>query len=256
MKVMLVPSAVAQEEGSQLQFLSSYLINETLAIDAGALGLYRTPQEQARVKHILISHTHIDHIATLPIFLENVYNTEPDCVTLHGSAAVLETLQHDIFNNRIWPDFISLSSKGLPFLKLSTLKPGEPVELEGLNITPIPVNHVVPTLGFVIQDQRATVLIPSDTAATEEIWQCANAAPNLKAVFLEASFPDAMAALAEQSKHLTPAGFARELSKLQRPVDLFAVHIKSLFRPQIVKELLALGLPNMSPARPGHEYEF
>jgi ribonuclease BN (tRNA processing enzyme) len=253
-RIALLPSATSAE--SEVQFLTSYLINDTLALDAGSIGLYKTPRDQARIKHVLISHTHMDHIASLPIFLENVFNRGPECVTIHGSETVLETLQRDLFNDRLWPDFVALAPHGIRFLKMNTLRPGEPIELEGLKITPVPVNHVVPTLGFVIEDGNATVVIPSDTGPTEVIWQLANRASNLKAVFLEACFPNSMTALAEGAKHLTATMFAREVKKIERPVPLLAMHIKPVFRAQIVQELQALGLANLSIARIGFDYEF
>ena len=195
-------------------------------------------------------------MASLPIFLENVYGTQPDCVTVYGTEAVLTALREDLFNDRIWPDFVRLSTAESPFLKLQRLEPGQTVECDGLRVTPVLVNHVVPTVGFVIEDPSATVVISSDTGPTEELWEHANAAPNLRAVFLEASFPDAMAPLADISKHLTPALFAREIKKLRRPATVIAVHIKPRFRVQIMMELKALGLPNLEIGQPGRPYSF
>ncbi len=256
MKVTLVPSSIAWAGEEPSQYLISYLLNETLAIDAGSLGVYGTPQSQAKIKHVLISHTHIDHTATLPIFLENAYEAKADCVTVHGSDAVLASLRNDIFNDRTWPDFVALSEGIAPFLKLERLEPGQPVELEGLKITPVEVNHVVPTMGFLVEDATAAVVIASDTGPTEELWRVANAAPHLKAVFLEAAFPDAMSELAGIAKHLTPALFGLEVQKLSKPVEIIAVHIKARFRAQILTELAALGLPNLEIGEFGKAYEW
>src|SRR5438132_2429222 len=115
-KVTLVPSSVSGRSHQEPQFLTSLLINDTLAVDAGCLGLFGTAGEQAKVKHILITHTHIDHIGSLPMFVENAYEARPECVTIHGSEAVLDCLQSDIFNDRVWPDLINLSTKDAPFL--------------------------------------------------------------------------------------------------------------------------------------------
>jgi ribonuclease BN (tRNA processing enzyme) len=238
------------------QYLISYLINDTIAIDAGSLGLYGSPQRQAAIKHVLISHTHIDHTATLPIFIENAYDARSECVTIHGSDAVLESLRRDIFNDRTWPDFVALSQGALRFLNLSRLEPGRPLELDGLKITPVPVNHVVPTLGFLIEDEHSAVVIASDTGPTESLWQHANAAPHLDAVFLEAAFPNAMAELADLSKHLTPELFGREIRKLNKPVDVVAVHIKARFRDQIVAELEGLELPRLEIGEFGKAYHW
>ncbi len=256
MKVILVPSSVSPEAPSQVQYLTSFLLGDALAIDAGCIGLYRTPTEQARIKHVLLSHTHMDHIASLPTFLENVYDLQQECVTIHGSEAVLDSLRHDLFNDRVWPDFIAMSARGRPFLKLATLHSGQPLELEGMRITPVSVNHAVPTLGFLVEDKNAGIVIPSDTGPTEEIWQRANQMPNLKAVFLETCFPNAMSEIADKSQHLIPATFALEVAKIKRPVAIIAIHIKPPFYTKVAQELQALGLANLTMARFGEAYEF
>ncbi len=256
MKVTLVPSSVSPEDAGHVQFLTSYLIGESVAIDAGCIGLYGMPQDQAHIKHVLLTHTHMDHIASLPTFIENVYDTGGDCVTIHGSDAVLESLRRDLFNGRVWPDFIALSAQGVPLLKLSTLRAGKPVQIGGLKITPVPVRHIVPTMGFIIEDEASAVVIPSDTGPTDEIWQRANDLPHLKAVFLETCFPNAMADVAARAEHLTPATFALEVRKITRPAALIAMHIKPLYYAQVVHELRALGLPNLTMARFGDPYLF
>jgi ribonuclease BN (tRNA processing enzyme) len=238
------------------QYLTSFLVNDTVAIDAGSLGLFGTPHDQARVKHVFLSHTHIDHIASLPVFLENVYEAKADCVTVYGSDTVLDSLQRDIFNNRVWPDFIALSSSEAPFLRLQRLESGKPVEVDGLRVTPVAVDHAVPTMGFIVADAGAAVVFPSDTGPTDEIWERANQEPNLRAVFLEVTFPNAMAKLAAVSKHHTPATFAEDVKKLRRPVQLIAIHLKPASADHVVSELKALGLPNLELRRIGEAYHF
>ncbi|MDR3633571.1 MAG: 3',5'-cyclic-nucleotide phosphodiesterase [Isosphaeraceae bacterium] len=254
MKVTIVPSSIASAGEEPSQYLISYLFNDTLAIDAGSLGLYGTPHAQAQIQHVLISHTHIDHTATLPIFIENAYEGKADCVTVHGSDAVLESLRHDMFNDRTWPDFVALSQGAAPFLKLARLEAGQTVELAGLRITPVAVNHVVPTLGFLVEDESVAVLIASDTGPTEELWRLANGSSKLKAVFLEAAFPNELAELASISKHLTPSLFGAEVRKLTRDATVVAVHIKARFRTAVLEELRALELPNLEIGVQGKVY--
>jgi cAMP phosphodiesterase len=258
--ITLVPSSVAADEGVSHQFLSSYLVNDTLAVDAGCLGLYQGPRTQARIKDVLISHTHMDHIASLPLLVENSFQAQRQCITIHGSLPVLESLRRDIFNDRVWPDFVALSAPDAPFMKLELLEPGQTVELENLRITAVAVDHVVPTCGFILDDGNAAVVIASDTGPTEELWRRASRFPNLKGAFLEASFPDGLADLADLSKHLTPATFAREVQKLtaagHHPVPVIAVHIKACYQAQIVAELQGLGLPMLEIGQMGKTYVF
>jgi cAMP phosphodiesterase len=256
-KITLAPSAVSETGEPRLQYLTSFLINDTIAVDAGSLGLLGTPQEQARIKHVLITHTHIDHVGSLPIFVENIYQDGPsEPVTIYGSAPVLDSLQKDIFNDRIWPDFINLSKVNSPFLKLETIEAGKTIRLNGLSITPVPVNHVVPTLGLVIEEKNAAIVIVSDTGPTDAIWERASATPNLKAIFLEATFPNELGWLAEVSKHLTPSLFAGEIQKLKKQATIIAVHIKARHREQVIKELKALAMPNLEIGQFGRAYTF
>lgn len=251
MEVTLLPSAP-----SGRQFLTSYLINGTVAVDAGSLGLMGGPADQARVKHVFLTHTHLDHLATLPLFLDNAYTGTADCVTVHGTAPVLDCLRRDLFNDRLWPDFVRLSEGLPPYLRLHEIRPGIPVEAAGLRVTPVEVNHLVPTVGYVVDDGKAAIAVPSDTGPTEEIWRVAARAPNLSAVFLEATFPDAMAWLADVSRHLTPALLAAEVRKLGRDVRWLAVHLHPRFHEQVASELAALGLAGLEIADPGRPYIF
>jgi cAMP phosphodiesterase len=256
-KVTLVPSSVGDSDPSQRQFLTSYVIDDVLAVDAGCLGFWGAPEDQARIKNVLISHSHIDHIASLPIFVENAYEGKGDCVTIYASEQVLASLRTDLFNERIWPDFIALSKNNeKPFLKVETLEPGKPLALGGLRITGIPVNHVVPTLGFIVDDGNSAIVISSDTGPTEALWQHAKTLPNLKAVFLEVTFPEHMAWLAKLSEHLTPVTFGQQLQKLGKQVPVIAVHIKARFRAQVIQELQKLGMPNIQIGKFGTPYSF
>jgi ribonuclease BN (tRNA processing enzyme) len=254
-KVTLLPSTVTTS-ATACQFLTTFLIDDVVAIDAGSLGLLASAEEQARVKHVFLSHTHMDHIGSLPIFIENGLGAGADCVTIHASETVLDCLHRDVFNDRLWPDLFRLAPPDAPFLRVETLRPGIPVEVAGLRITPVEVDHLVPTLGLIVEGPGATVVIAGDTGPTEALWERTNAAANLKAVFLEVAFPEGMAWLADTAKHLTPELFAREVGKIRPGVPVLAVHIKPKFFEQIAGELDALGLDSVAICEPGRTYHF
>lgn len=253
MRIELLPSSVPSSES---QFLVSFLINDAVAIDAGPLGLVADLDRQRRVRHVFLTHEHVDHIATLPIFLENVYEPGPACVELLAAADLLESLQRDIFNGRVWPDFFSLSIENDRFVQATSVAAGASVERAGLTITPLPVAHSVDTLGFLVDDGRAAVAVPSDTGPADLLWDMLAAAPRLDAVFLEVSFPNSMAELAAATGHHCPATFAVEIRKLGRQVRWIVVHRKPRFAREIAAELATLALPNVELVIPGHRYEF
>jgi cAMP phosphodiesterase len=240
---------------SDLQFLVSFLINDEVAIDAGAIGLLADLRRQRRVKHVFITHEHLDHIATLPIFLENVYDPGPECVEVLASREVLGFLHDDMFNGRVWPDFIDLSRPNDAFVKTTAIEPLRPITRAGLTITPVPVSHGIDTTGLVVDDGQSAVAFPSDTGPTECFWKQLASLDRLTAVFLEASFPRSLADLAAITGHLSTATFADEIGKLPRQVRWIVVHRKARYAAQIASELENLGLANVELVRPGHVYE-
>jgi len=254
MRVVQLPSCAGSD--APFQYLASFVINDAVALDAGSLGFWGDVGQQARVRHVLLTHAHLDHLASLPMLLENVFTEGANPVNVYGTADVLHALQADVFNDRIFPDFIRISQSDIPFLKLHLLVPGETVTVAGSRITPIPVDHVVPTVAFLVRDDTATIAYVTDTAPTTAIWGELKREANLKAVFLEATFPKSMNWLAEISKHLSTETFALEVEKIPPGVPVYAIHLKAKFRGETVAELAALGMPRVSVCEPGRVYEF
>ena len=252
MKIEYIASAVGM--AAPHQFLTSFVIDDRVAIDAGAIGVVSPPSRQKRIRHVFLSHSHIDHVATLPLFLDNVYDPHGDCVRVYASPAVQDCLRRDVFNDRLWPD-LTLMSDPTPFVQFETLHDDQPIQIDDLQITPITVDHVVPCFAFLIEGSDAAAAIVTDTGPTHAVWERIQAAENLGAVFLEASFPSSLQWLADKSKHLTPAQFLVEIAKLDRVVPVYAIHLKPVFHDQMVSELMSLGLKNLEIAEPGREYE-
>ena len=232
------------------QYLTTYLINDSVAIDAGCLGLLSPVASQRSVKHLFLSHSHLDHLATLPTFLDNVFQSGDDCPTIYASRDVWDCLHRDMFNDRLWPDLARLGKEGIQFYHEAELSSEVPVSAGGLTITPVTVDHTVSTLGFLIEDEYSAVIIASDTGPTDRLWEVVENSPSrqkLRMVFLECSFPNDFEWLAEKSKHLCPKLFSIEIAKLSPtpPFQTVAVHLKAMLEESIRTELEALQIPNL-----------
>lgn len=243
MEVQIIGSS--PDSPRTIQHTSSYMVNGTVVIDAGAIGFWRTPQAQSTVRHILLTHSHMDHIASLPIFLDNAYDPDTEPVTLHATEESLAALRDHIFNDRIWPDFFRMKPGGRPFVNVSVIRLGEMVEVEGLRILPVPVNHLVPTVGYIVTDGRSTAVFGGDSGPTQQIWSAAREFVEPRTAFVESSFPNAMRRLAELSLHLTPELVGLECGKMPPMKNVFIVHVKPRFREAIEAELTALGIPGL-----------
>ena len=223
-----------------------FLLNGTLLVDAGTISSALSLEEQKRIRHILLSHLHFDHIKGLPTLADNLGEHATTPIVVAGLPDVIEGLHRHIFNSDVYPDFFSIPSLSAPVLTPQHLKGGQSYSFSGIGITPILVNHTVPTTGFLVQDSDSAFLYSGDTYATDELWHEARRLSHLKAAFIECSYPNALEQLARTSKHLTPALLSQELLKLNRPdIIVYAYHLKPTYKPRIVNELLRLKLPNL-----------
>lgn len=254
MRVTLLGSSVS--DSAHRQYVTSFLVNESVAIDAGCLGFWGTPQDQEAVRHVFLTHAHADHTASLPIFLENAWTPAETCPIVYGSADTLEAVQKHILNNKMWPDFVAISKTMPPFLRVCPLQGEVPAHADGLMITPVPVNHVIPTFAYVVSDGESAVIFAADSGPTERLWEIAHRTPRVRAVFLEACFPNAMTRLAEVSLHMTPEMFGREAAKMPKGTTIIAVHIKVRYRKQVIEELHDLRLPNLEIGECEKAYNF
>jgi ribonuclease BN (tRNA processing enzyme) len=236
------------------QYVSSYLIDGVVAVDAGSLGLWGDPAQQSRVRHVFLTHVHIDHLASLPIFIENVFNVQTPPVVVYGSRETLHALRTHLFNDVIWPDFIRLSRPERPFFVTRELNAETPIEVDGLQVVPVQVSHNIPTFGYIFTDGKSTVIFGADSGPTDRIWHLAGQFPEPRTVVLEAAFPDAMVQLAHVSAHLTPALVKLEAEKMPAVRRIVAVHLKVRFRQEIERELLSLNLNGLVVGECGSVY--
>ena len=258
MKIKLLPSTIdADGRATPEQRLSCFVIDDRVALDAGSIAISLSDSQRETVRDVIVTHPHMDHIATLPIYVDDLFATLTEPVRVHATEEVIRMLERDVFNGTVYPPFHKFSNERTRVMEFVTLEPFRPARVAHLTVTPVPVHHIVPTVGLVLTDGRATVGFSSDTSATEEFWHVVNREPRVDALLIEASFPNSLAKLADVSGHLTPDALGRELSKLaHRDLDILAMHLKPSFRLRLIEELEALGVPRLSVMEPGREYEW
>jgi ribonuclease BN (tRNA processing enzyme) len=258
MRIRLLPSTF-DERGvaTSEQHLTCYLVNDFLAVDAGSLALATTTEQKQKIRNIIITHPHLDHIASLPIYIDDLFENLREPICVYATPETIEILEKDIFNWNVYPRFSELSNEYGKIMEFIPISVREEFSIGDLRLKAIPVNHPVQTVGLIISDLRTTVGFSSDTSETDEFWEFLNREPRLRALLIEASFPDELTELAIVSNHLTPKSLFSELKKLRtKDIDILAVHLKPTYREKIIRELKSLSLENLGVMQNNKDYEW
>jgi cAMP phosphodiesterase len=256
LQVQLLPTSHGDD--SHAQPLTSFLINDTIALDAGSLGFALSAERLASIEHVVLTHPHLDHTASLPLAVDAAYPFLKKPIQIHGTAPTLASVRRHLFNEEVWVDFTDfpLIGTNTPCLQWIPFEPRQAFDLKGLRFTPIPVNHKVPTVGFIVESATDAVLFTSDTWTTQEIWSVGSRVGNLRAVFIECSYPDEMADLAQQALHLTPKLMSVEIAKLNRKLSVYCVHLKPALWPAILRQLAMYADQGVEPVEIGRVYSW
>ncbi len=252
---------------------TSFLIDERISIDAGAVCRSLTLEEQVKIDHMLISHSHMDHVKDLALLADQVIGCRGQPVMLHCGPETAETLRASYFNNYLWPDFTKIPTPQAPVMQIQVHEPVLPFRIPALaaaaqeapplagaeyEVRYIPVSHPVESMAMIIKGPTGSILYTSDTGPTKQLWQLANDTEDLRGMFVELSFPNQMQALADVAGHFTPQTLEAEMKKVVRRDDipLFIYHLKPSFYEVTKNELQALHLKNMHLVELTDEFVF
>lgn len=230
---------VLGSSGAELPGYNSpaFLVDGKVLLDAGTIGTSLGESEQWEVRHIMITHSHLDHIKAIPFLADNiVIKQRKHSVSLYGTKETLKILRDNLLNDKLWPDFTKISASIDPVLKMTTIVPGRPFIVNGYSVTAYSVSHTVPAVGYIMRDSSGrTLLYTGDTGPTKQIW---TASHNVHVMIIEVSFPNSMGDLAIKTGHLTPALLGLEIDKMNhRPEKILITHIKPQYTARIRKEL-------------------
>jgi cAMP phosphodiesterase len=256
-KLRLLPSSFDNDgSASAKQHLTCLVVNDRVAIDAGSLAMGATDAERASVRDVVLSHAHLDHIAGLPLFLDDLFSTLIEPVRIHASKEVIEVLERDVFNWSVYPRFSELRNGSGPVVEYVPFSNGAEFSIGDLSIKPLNVNHKVPSSGFILREGDTNVAITGDTFSMGDFWDEVEITGPLSSMLIECAFPDELGDLAAMSHHLTPSSLRLELERASLAECLiYVVNIKPAFRLQVVSQLEELGMPNLKVLEVGRIYE-
>jgi len=206
---------------------TSFLIDHDILLDAGTGVGDLSLAELSLIDHIYLTHSHLDHIASIPFLVDTVGGMRTGGpLTVHATRETIEILKNHMFNWTIWPDFTQVPTPEAPFMRYAEIELGRSETLDGRTITPLPAVHTVPAVGFQLDSGENSLVFSGDTGCNDALWKAVNRIENLRTVFIETAFSNRDKKLAELSKHLCPETLAIELAKLERSADIYVTHLK------------------------------
>ena len=201
-------------------------VDNDILIDAGTGVADLSIAELAAIDHVFITHTHLDHIASLPLMVDTVGDRRTKPLMVYGTEAVLTILRNHIFNWAIWPDFTEIPNADTPFMRFCPIEMGKTTTLDGRGVTAIPADHTVPAVAYHLDSGLGSLVFSGDTGVCNPFWKAVNRVRNLKYLIVECAFSNREQRLATVSKHLCPSLLASELLKLERECEIYITHLK------------------------------
>lgn len=205
---------------------TSLLLDDDILIDAGSGVGELTLDEMRKIRHVFLTHSHLDHFSFLPLLVDSIFPSIRDPLIVHGQPVTLQALQTHVFNWTIWPDFAKLPTEDKPVMQYRTLIPGDVFELEGRTLEMIAVNHIVPGVGYRVACASGAFAFSGDTTTNDNFWEVLNGHERLDLLLVEAAFANADIELSKRSGHYTAELLAADLKKLKHQPDVYITHNK------------------------------
>jgi len=205
---------------------TSFLVDSDILVDAGTGVGDLSLAELSLVDHIFITHSHLDHVASIPFVVDTVGGMRARPTNVYATRATIEIMKSHLFNWAIWPDFSEIPTPEAPFMRYQEIEVGHTIAIAGREITPLPANHTVPAVGYHLDSGKSSLVFTGDTGPNDALWKVVNRIRNLRYLIVETAFSNKERQLADVSRHLCPESLAHELAKLERSADIYVTHLK------------------------------
>ncbi|CAN7171011.1 3',5'-cyclic-nucleotide phosphodiesterase [Acidovorax sp. LjRoot38] len=217
---------------------TSFLIDDNILVDAGTGVGDLTLDEMRKIDHVFLTHSHLDHIAALPLMLDAVSSLRITPVMIYALPETVAALQTHVFNNIIWPNFSAIPTIEKPFLQYAPILVGQQIAIGNRTLEVLPAVHTVPAVGYALRGDTGWWVFSGDTERNPAFWAWVNAMP-VSQLIMETAFSNREHELAVRSLHLSPNSLAMELAQLHtsRSFPIYITHTKPSETALIMDEI-------------------
>ena len=217
---------------------TSLLLDDSVLIDCGTGLGDLSLDEMSKLQHVFITHSHLDHIALLPMLLDTAYEHLVDRpLTLHCKQETYDVLAKNIFNWDVWPNFFELPNAETPVIIYESMQPGDCIEFGDKIVKMVEVNHVVPAAAYIINNGTGSIAFTGDTFINDTFWNALNEEPRMDMLIVECGFTNEEENIGRDAKHYFPNALAEDLKKLKHRPDLYITHLQPGREKLIIDQL-------------------
>lgn len=211
-----------------------------------------------KIDQIFVSHSHLDHIAFLPLLVDTVAEARRQAITVFALPETIRILRSHIFNWLVWPDFSAIPDRHNPFLRFQVVSVGETVRLSGgRRVSVLPAHHTVPACAYCIDSGAGKLVYTGDTTFAADLIDAINGLHDVRHLLIETAFSDGQHALAMAARHLCPSMLIAFLDELKIAPQVWVSHLKPGIEERIMGEIGGYpGKLNPTMLRAGQILEF
>jgi ribonuclease BN (tRNA processing enzyme) len=213
-------------------------VDSSILLDCGTGVGDLSLEELFQIEHVFITHSHLDHVAGLPLLIDTIYEgliKHP--LTVYCQEETFQILMEHIFNWKIWPNFFALPNENNPVVRFVAMTPEKDVIIDGKTFTMVEVEHSVPAVAYLVQDTSSCFAFSGDTASAPKLWNTLNSQEKVDLLIVECAFADERSEIANQAKHFSPQSLSKELTLLRHQPQVCVSHLQPGEEEKIMQEL-------------------